>query len=65
MLDFAGNRAVRGLDAPDAIKSVIPILRAKFAKEYTHVEREPFYFDNSAHFGDAPRGKGSLQPMMC
>lgn len=62
VLDFAGNRAVRGLDAPDAIKSVIPILRAKFAKEYTHVEREPFYFDNSAHFGDAPRGKGSLQP---
>lgn len=62
VLDFAGNRAVRGLDAPDAIKSVIPILRAKFAKEYTHVEREPFYFDNSVHFGDAPRGKGSLQP---
>ena len=62
VLDFAGNRAVRGLDAPDAIKSVIPILRAKFAKEYTHVEREPFYFDNSAHFGDAPRGRGSLQP---
>lgn len=62
VLDFAGNRAVRGLDAPDAIKSVIPILRAKFAKEYTHVEREPFYFDNSAHFGEAPRGKGSLQP---
>ena len=62
VLDFAGNRAVRGLDAPDAIKSVVPILRAKFAKEYTHVEREPFYFDNSAHFGDAPRGKGSLQP---
>lgn len=62
VLDFAGNRAVRGLDTPDAIKSVIPILRAKFAKEYTHVEREPFYFDNAAHFGDAPRGKGSLQP---
>lgn len=62
VLDFAGNRAVRGLDAPDAIKSVIPILRAKFAKEYTHVEREPFYFDNSTHFGEAPRGKGSLQP---
>lgn len=62
VLDFAGNRAVRGLDAPDAIKSVIPILRAKFAKEYTHVEREPFYFDNSAHFGEAPRGKESLQP---
>ena len=62
VLDFAGNRAVRGLDAPDAIKSVIPILRAKFAKEYTHVEREPFYFDNSAHFGEAPRGRGSLQP---
>lgn len=62
VLDFAGNRAVRGLDAPDAIKSVIPVLRAKFAKEYTHVEREPFYFDNLAHFGEAPRGKGSLQP---
>ena len=62
VLDFVGNRAVRGLDAPDAIKSVIPILRAKYAKEYTHVEREPFYFDNSAHFGEASRGKGSLRP---
>ena len=62
VLDFAGNKAVRGLDAPDAIKSVIPILRAKFAKGYEHVDREPFYFDNSSHFGEAPRGKGSIQP---
>lgn len=62
VLDFAGNKAVRGLDAPDAIKSVIPILRAKFAKGYEHVDREPFYFDNSSHFGEAPRGKGFIQP---